>query len=111
MPLPEEARVAGHAEEAHVTVQVVTRHDAPWAKAGHVVAQHQALVHDRPAPRPRPVGRWHGDALGVGTFDARGDLVAWGGVPARGPRLELWRAPTENDRGAGQGRTSWRSPS
>ncbi|RII97637.1 DUF4981 domain-containing protein, partial [Clavibacter michiganensis subsp. insidiosus] len=46
IPLPAEARAAGHAEEAHVTVQVVTRHDAPWAEAGHVVSSHQALVRD-----------------------------------------------------------------
>ena len=101
--LPEEARAAGHAEEAHLTVQVVTRRDAPWAEAGHVVARHQALVRDRPAVRSRTTGGWRGDALGVGRFDARGDLVRWHGVPVRGPRLELWRAPTENDRGAGQG--------
>lgn len=40
--------------------------------------------------------------LGPATFDA-GTLVSLAGLPVSGPRLELWRAPTDNDRGAGFG--------
>jgi beta-galactosidase len=36
--------------------------------------------------------------LGPARFDARtGDLVTLGGASLRGPRLTLWRAPTDND--------------
>src|SRR5690606_35375313 len=30
-------------------------------------------------------------------------LVSLGGLPVAGPRLELWRAPTDNDYGSGRG--------
>ncbi|MBD8486298.1 DUF4981 domain-containing protein [Frigoribacterium sp. CFBP 8759] len=104
--VPEEARAAGDAatvREAHLTVTAVTRHDLPWAGAGHVLGRDQALVASRPAARTRASGAWSGDTLGALTFDARGALTSWHGLPVAGPRLELWRAPTDNDRGAGQG--------
>ncbi|MBD8141869.1 beta-galactosidase, partial [Frigoribacterium sp. CFBP 13605] len=71
--------------------------------AGHVLGRDQALVASRPAARTRASGAWSGDTLGALTFDARGALTSWHGLPVAGPRLELWRAPTDNDRGAGQG--------
>nr|WP_276309210.1 beta-galactosidase small subunit [Nakamurella deserti] len=37
------------------------------------------------------------------TFAADGSLTGWRGIAMTGPQLELWRAPTENDRLAGQG--------
>ncbi|WP_432207025.1 glycoside hydrolase family 2 TIM barrel-domain containing protein [Curtobacterium flaccumfaciens] len=75
-----------------------------WADTGHVVARTQSLVASRPAEAPRASGAgWDGDRLGDGTFSARGDLVSWKGQQVDGPRLELWRAPTDNDRGASQG--------
>ncbi|WIB36403.1 beta-galactosidase small subunit [Curtobacterium sp. MCJR17_043] len=40
---------------------------------------------------------------GEATFTARGDLASLKGHAVAGPRLELWRAPTDNDRGASQG--------
>ena len=40
--------------------------------------------------------------LGPAEF-RRGELVALAGLPARGPELELWRGPTDNDRGASFG--------
>lgn len=40
--------------------------------------------------------------LGPAVF-ADGRLVSLAGLPAAGPRLELWRAPTDNDYGAGFG--------
>ncbi|MCF3964344.1 beta-galactosidase small subunit [Streptomyces fuscigenes] len=39
--------------------------------------------------------------LGPALFDAAsGRLVELGGLPVEGPRLDLWRAPTDNDRGS-----------
>jgi beta-galactosidase len=39
-------------------------------------------------------------ALGAGEFDPHtGELTAFGGLPVRGPRLDVWRAPTDNDEG------------
>ncbi|MBT2502614.1 glycoside hydrolase family 2 TIM barrel-domain containing protein [Curtobacterium sp. ISL-83] len=75
-----------------------------WADTGHVVARTQRLVASRSAGAPRASRQgWDGDRLGTGTFTARGDLVGWKGHEVAGPRLELWRAPTDNDRGASQG--------
>ena len=90
------------------TVEAVTADDGPWAAAGHVVSRVQALLAEAPTPPRRPAtggvpaaadGAY---ALGPARFDARtGDLVELAGRDVRGPRLELWRAPTENDSLAG----------
>ncbi|MCS6587863.1 glycoside hydrolase family 2 TIM barrel-domain containing protein [Curtobacterium flaccumfaciens] len=75
-----------------------------WADTGHVVARTQRLVAARAADAPRASRQgWDGDHLGDGTFNARGDLVSWKGHEVAGPRLELWRAPTDNDSLASQG--------
>ncbi|MET3452160.1 glycoside hydrolase family 2 TIM barrel-domain containing protein [Curtobacterium sp. 1544] len=75
-----------------------------WADTGHVLARAQTLVASRPADAPRASSQgWDGDRLGDGTFSARGDLVSWKGHEVAGPRLELWRAPTDNDSLASQG--------
>lgn len=75
-----------------------------WADTGHVLARTQTLVASRVADAPRASGQgWDGDRLGDGTFSARGDLVSWKGHEVAGPRLELWRAPTDNDSLASQG--------
>ncbi|MBF4614025.1 glycoside hydrolase family 2 TIM barrel-domain containing protein [Curtobacterium sp. VKM Ac-1376] len=75
-----------------------------WADTGHVVARTQRLVAARAADAPRASRQgWDGDRLGEGVFTARGDLVSWKGHEVAGPRLELWRAPTDNDSLASQG--------
>ncbi|WP_395879254.1 glycoside hydrolase family 2 TIM barrel-domain containing protein [Curtobacterium sp. 9128] len=75
-----------------------------WADTGHVVARAQTLVAAREAEAPRASRQgWDGDRLGEATFTARGDLSSWKGHAVAGPRLELWRAPTDNDRLASQG--------
>ncbi|CAM5586087.1 hypothetical protein SGLAM104S_04721 [Streptomyces glaucescens] len=49
----------------------------------------------------RAAGRARGAALGPASFDARtGALRAVGGVAVSGLRLDVWRAPTDNDNGA-----------
>lgn len=91
--------------ETWFTVDAVLAHDTAWAEAGHVVATAQL---DRSAPaaippvpralvRPASAGSL---TLGPAEFE-RGRLVGLFGRPVQGPRLELWRAPTDNDEGAG----------
>ncbi|GAA4146933.1 glycoside hydrolase family 2 TIM barrel-domain containing protein [Leifsonia shinshuensis] len=93
--------------ETWLTVTAELTADAAWAPAGHVVARAQL---DRSAPRPvTPAGRardWQ-DAdgtltLGPAVFE-RGRLVSLAGRAVAGPRLELFRAPTDNDEGAAYG--------
>ncbi|SDQ26009.1 beta-galactosidase [Curtobacterium sp. UNCCL20] len=109
VPVPPEVLDAATAELApgdELWFDVVAELAGPtaWADTGHVVARGQTLVASRPAEAPRASGTgWDGDRLGDGTFSARGDLVSWKGHEVAGPRLELWRGPTDNDRGASQG--------
>jgi beta-galactosidase len=95
--------VASSAGETWLTVRAVLGEEAAWAPAGHVVASAQL---DCSPPRPAPVFRrepdWQkGDGtvtLGPAEFD-RGTLVRLAGRSVTGPRLELFRAPTDNDEG------------
>ncbi|MFJ6535462.1 glycoside hydrolase family 2 TIM barrel-domain containing protein [Paenarthrobacter sp. NPDC091711] len=107
---PEFAPVASG--EHWLTVEAVLSKDTSWADAGHVVSAAQLeLTEARPhlsAPRPlASAGRARGDiagtvSLGPALFE-EGRLVSLAGLPVSGPRLELWRAPTDNDAGAGRG--------
>ncbi|GIF76773.1 glycoside hydrolase family 2 TIM barrel-domain containing protein [Asanoa siamensis] len=64
---------------------------------GRQVGAGQLLLHEA-APRPRGTRRRiSGDTLGVARFGADGRLVAIGDMPVSGPRLDVWRAPIDND--------------
>ncbi len=64
--------------------------------AGATVGAGQVRLREA-APRPRRSGRrFAGDTLGPAVFRG-GDLVALGGLALRGPRLDVWRAPIDND--------------
>ncbi|MFI7700351.1 glycoside hydrolase family 2 TIM barrel-domain containing protein [Nonomuraea sp. NPDC049480] len=129
VPLPA-VDVAGEGE-TWITIEAVLAAGTRWAPAGHVVASGQARLGsgshrrnpsdvppDRPgrpatgravggtAPDPQaPVparGRSQEVWLGGAAFAARtGRLVRLGDVELDGPVLDVWRAPTENDRGQG----------
>jgi beta-galactosidase/beta-glucuronidase len=90
--------------------------DAPWAARGHEVAWAQFALPVAPAPvvsirlasLPALLVAEIGQTLKISgedfalTFDARrGSLTDWTyqGVPllTRGPQLNVWRAPTDND--------------
>ncbi|MFZ6991425.1 glycoside hydrolase family 2 TIM barrel-domain containing protein [Curtobacterium sp. RRHDQ66] len=109
VPVPDEALAAAAGDIApgeELWFDVVAELAGPtaWADTGHVVARTQTLVASRPAQAPRASRQgWDGDRLGEATFTERGDLSSWKGLPVAGPRLELWRAPTDNDRLASQG--------
>ncbi|MGW4895741.1 glycoside hydrolase family 2 TIM barrel-domain containing protein [Kitasatospora sp. NPDC004240] len=96
----------GEYGEAWWTVRAVLALAAPWAPAGHTVAWGQlpAGTGRRVLPRARGHAPRSGDGLillGPAAFDARtGTLMRLGAVPVTGPRLDVWRAPTDNDRGA-----------
>ncbi|MFT4216415.1 MAG: glycoside hydrolase family 2 TIM barrel-domain containing protein [Micropruina sp.] len=122
VPLPDistgDREVADNGE-LWLSVEAVLASGTVWADAGHVLvtAQHRleqhhlvtgdgSLGHRGRFPRsPGTVPSVTGplpDRLGPAEF-AGGDLIALAGLPASGPRLELWRGPTDNDRGAAFG--------
>ncbi|MEV4804719.1 glycoside hydrolase family 2 TIM barrel-domain containing protein [Nonomuraea sp. NPDC049421] len=105
--------------ERWLTVRAELAGDQPWAPAGHEVAWGQtrlsaAIPTPTPTPTPTPASRttaFTRDGLitaGDCAFDASGRLVRLFGLEVEGPRLGLWRAPTDNDRYGGlEGR--WRA--
>ncbi|MET7461048.1 glycoside hydrolase family 2 TIM barrel-domain containing protein [Nonomuraea sp. NPDC005501] len=106
------------AGERWLTVRAVLAADEPWAEAGHEVAWGQTRLAPAgnaagdPAPRAgasvSPVTVAGEIAVGGGRFDAgSGRLVRLFGLDVDGPRLELWRAPTDNDRYGGLA-AAWR---
>ncbi len=101
------------ADDAGVlTVSAVLADELPWAPAGHEVAWTQSgdtgpgaqtsgtVAPTTPTTRVAPAPTTDGWTLGPATFDrVTGTLTALGGIPVEGPRLGLWRAPTDNDNG------------
>jgi beta-galactosidase len=113
--------------ESWLTVRAVLATDHPWAPAGHEIAWGQLpITPPSPPPDPGPpavveprppmVGPPNREGspppegaaavvhsplrVGPGAFDpASGRLVRLGELAVEGPRLDLWRAPTDNDRG------------
>jgi beta-galactosidase len=77
--------------ESWLTVRAVLAHDMPWAPAGHEIAFAQRQITPTPT-RTAAYGR-----PDTAPFD-RGMLTRLGAIPMDGPRLDLWRAPTDNDR-------------
>ncbi|WP_086662103.1 glycoside hydrolase family 2 TIM barrel-domain containing protein [Lentzea kentuckyensis] len=102
VPLPELPAATG---EGWLTVRASLAEATSWANAGHVVAWGQLSIAE--ADPVTPIGPVElvgvGDVLwlGPGEFDpATGLLTRLGEHPVDGPRLDLWRAPTDNDRGS-----------
>ncbi|KOX03005.1 glycoside hydrolase family 2 TIM barrel-domain containing protein [Streptomyces sp. NRRL B-3648] len=93
------------AGEAWWTVRAALASGASWAPRDHVVAWGQvpASAHRVPhvAATARPVPGDGVITLGPAVFDTRtGALRTIGEVPVTGPRLDVWRATTDNDDGA-----------
>ena len=92
--------------EQWLTIRAELAQAASWADAGHEVAWGQGRLDapERSAPDAR-VGRRAADGVSSARpdeqlFDPRtGRLLRIGGVPVVGPRLDVWRATTDNDRG------------
>jgi beta-galactosidase len=98
----EAADVAGDAE-AWLTVRGVLADAELWAEAGHEITWGQGLISApeavaKPVVAGAPVSRDNTIQLGAGVFDARtGVLRSLGGIDVDGPRLDIWRAPIDNE--------------
>ncbi|MFF2848294.1 glycoside hydrolase family 2 TIM barrel-domain containing protein [Streptomyces sp. NPDC058001] len=97
----------GPAGETYATVTALNAVGTPWVRVGHAVARGQVVVTPRP-PLTLPAGDapLRGErliTLGPASFDAdTGELRTVGPVPVEGLRLDVWRAPTDNDSGTGR---------
>ena len=110
VPLPPLAVEASG--ETWFTLEAVLESATSWAFAGHQISAAQvrlsAPVTAAAIRTPRPVASEFGNmatgtlSLGPAKF-ANGRLAFLAGSPVAGPRLELWRAPTDNDYGDGFG--------
>ncbi|MEU6371987.1 glycoside hydrolase family 2 TIM barrel-domain containing protein [Streptomyces sp. NPDC046909] len=107
--LPEPAADARGAE-TRWTVRAVLADETAWGPKGHVVAWGQVPVTARALPTVAPTDGPALDAgerritLGPAAFDARtGALKSIGGVAVESPRLDVWRATTDNDEGEWNG--------
>lgn len=101
LPLPP-ISVADEAE-TWLTVDAVLAVGTAWADEGHVLATAQLDRSTRLSiSGVRPETEWRRSdgtlTLGVAEF-VNGSLVSLAGRPVAGPRLELFRAPTDNDEG------------
>ncbi|MFI6274772.1 glycoside hydrolase family 2 TIM barrel-domain containing protein [Streptomyces sp. NPDC050988] len=95
--------------ETWLTIDATLAASTPWAAEGHVIATAQLDCSARrpvPAVRTQPQADWRtGDgtlSLGIAEF-AGGSLVRLAGRAVTGPRLELFRAPTDNDESPSDG--------
>ncbi|MFI9613359.1 glycoside hydrolase family 2 TIM barrel-domain containing protein [Streptomyces sp. NPDC052023] len=105
VPLPRIA-VAPDAE-TWLTVDAVLASATGWAPEGHVVATAQQDCSTRRAvPAVRSRSDWRPGAgpltLGIAEF-VDGSLTRLAGRSVTGPRLQLFRAPTDNDAGPSDG--------
>ncbi|WP_340373950.1 glycoside hydrolase family 2 TIM barrel-domain containing protein [Streptomyces sp. SS7] len=87
--------------ETWLTVEAVLAAATAWAPRGHEVATAQLdRSVRRPVPAVRPRHDWRSGegtlTLGIAEFTG-GSLTRLAGRPVTGPRLELFRAPTDND--------------
>ncbi|NYD67526.1 glycoside hydrolase family 2 TIM barrel-domain containing protein [Agromyces atrinae] len=101
------AGLAVSAGEVWLTVVARLAAETSWADAGHEVTFGQGVIAGSrvaASVAPRIGAARSGDriTLGAAEFDAEsGRLVSLGGVAVDGPEVDLYRAPTENDRGQG----------
>ncbi|MGA6227187.1 glycoside hydrolase family 2 TIM barrel-domain containing protein [Streptomyces umbrinus] len=95
--------------ETWLTIDATLAAPTPWAPEGHVIATAQLDCSTRrpvPTVRTQPQADWRpGDgtlSLGIAEF-ADGSLVRLADRAVTGPRLELFRAPTDNDESPSDG--------
>nr|WP_197717317.1 glycoside hydrolase family 2 TIM barrel-domain containing protein [Glycomyces terrestris] len=88
--------------ERWLTVSAHLAADTAWGEAGLELAWGQAPLSapqpTRRGPLAAPVQTADRIVLGEAEFDGRGRLTSLGGIEMTGPRLDVWRAPTDNDR-------------
>jgi beta-galactosidase len=110
VPVPFDRPVIGPGQEAHLAVRFETRRGSLWARPGHVVGWEQFALPGRARPPRRATdaraaeidgSTVHAGGLQV-EFDVdQGSILSIGSdrgpLLTAGPRLSLWRAPTDND--------------
>jgi beta-galactosidase len=94
IPMPDLPEPTG---ESWFTVRASLAADAPWADAGHEIATGQWQLRPPVMWPPRVPANVTEPAVGPGCFDARGRLVRLGSLVVDAPRLDVWRAPMDND--------------
>ncbi|HWG23026.1 glycoside hydrolase family 2 TIM barrel-domain containing protein [Actinospica sp.] len=100
---PKEADDSAGDGELWLTVRGVLAEDELWAEAGHEIAWGQGRIDapqpaEVPAPAVSPSSRDGSIQLGTAIFDAQtGVLRSVGGIDVEGPRLDVWRAPIDNE--------------
>ena len=94
-----------YTDEGHLTVRGVLAADEPWAAAGHEVAWTQLPLGPRKVASPRrsangmPQRESGRLFVGPAVLDERDGRLVWlGPFDTSGPDLQVWRAPTDNDR-------------
>jgi beta-galactosidase len=103
-----ELQLPASAGERFVTFRSTLRRATPWAEAGHLVAWDQVPAGGRPRRSSLRPGVRPRRADGAVVLESKGTrAVVDGGLAsltldgvellASGPRLQLWRAPTDND--------------
>jgi beta-galactosidase len=80
--------------ERWVTVQARLAIDTTWAAAEHEISWGQGRLDAGRSTTPPVAAASRSDSA---RFDAHGRLVMLSGLELEGPRLDLWRAPTDND--------------
>jgi beta-galactosidase len=86
--------LAGLTAECWLTVGAELARELPWAAANHEIAWAQCQL------QPAPITLPDRQDLDLSAFEPRtGQLVRLGELAVLGPRLDVWRAPTDNDRG------------
>lgn len=109
--------------EAWWTVKAVLADDTAWAPAGHEVAWGQWPAEtsatgsgitgsgdgfgDELVPGVLDDRGGSGSVTGAARFDGRGRLVEYAGIGLVAPRVDLWRAPTDNDAHALAAKWRW----
>jgi beta-galactosidase len=86
-------RLVANDAESWLTVRAILRHDTSWAPAEHEIAFAQRQISPVAARDSRGGGNLDRDAFDKST----GQLTRLGRLAFRGARLDLWRAPTDND--------------
>ncbi|MEU2930489.1 glycoside hydrolase family 2 TIM barrel-domain containing protein [Streptomyces sp. NPDC007251] len=93
--------------ETWLTIDAVLAAGTAWAHEGHAIAtaqQDYSIPRPLPAVRPRTDWRPTEGTLTLGIADfIGGSLTRLAGRAVTGPRLELFRAPTDNDESASDG--------
>ncbi|MBD0741593.1 glycoside hydrolase family 2 TIM barrel-domain containing protein [Streptomyces sp. CBMA152] len=103
--LPEQPTGAARTAETRWTIRAVLAEETAWAPQEHLMAWAQLPVSQvqlmPPATGAHPIRSGGLITLGPAVFDARtGALGSIGEVAVTDPRLDVWRAPTDNDNGA-----------